>query len=190
MIIQVTGNHSAKCLLYTAFFFTKCISWNTKNVRVKNGKLIIEALKEEFYGTKYTSSRIKTKKSWKYGRFEIRAKLPKGVGTWAAFWGLPTEWKHGNWPNSGEIDVLEHVGFEEGHIVSSVHNIAHHGNLSNSDQTKYVVADNVVTSFNDYVLEEMKKENVEKELIDQYFAANPPYMSVSGLKRYWDKYGK
>ena len=124
-----------------------------KNVRIKKGKLIIEALKEDFHGSKYTSSRIKTKKSWKYGRFEIRAKLPGGVGTWAAFWGLPTEWKYGNWPNSGEIDVLEHVGFEEGHIVSSVHNIAHHGNLSNSDQTKYIVADNVVTSFNDYVLE-------------------------------------
>ena len=56
-----------------------------KNVRVENGRLIIEALKEDFYGSKYTSSRIKTKNSWKYGRFQIRAKLPKGVGTWAAF---------------------------------------------------------------------------------------------------------
>ena len=120
--------------------------------------MIIEALKEDFYGSKYTSSRIKTKKSWKYGRFEIRAKLPKGIGTWAAFWGLPTEWKYGNWPNSGEIDVLEHVGFEEGHIVSSVHNIAHHGDLSRSDQTKYVIAKNVVNSFNDYVLEWDEKE--------------------------------
>lgn len=131
---------------------------NPKNVRVQNGRLIIEALKEDFYGSKYTSSRIKTKKSWKYGRFEIRAKLPKGIGTWAAFWGLPTEWKYGNWPNSGEIDVLEHVGFEEGHIVSSVHNIAHHGDLSRSDQTKYVIAKNVVNSFNDYVLEWDEKE--------------------------------
>ena len=124
---------------------------NPKNVRVQNGKLIIEALREDFYGSKYTSSRIKTKKSWKYGRFEIRAKLPKGIGTWAAFWGLPTEWKYGNWPYSGEIDVLEHVGFEEGHIVSSVHNIAHHGDLSRSDQTKYVISKNVVISINDYV---------------------------------------
>ena len=131
---------------------------NPRNVRIQNGKLIIEALREDFYGSKYTSSRIKTKKSWKYGRFEIKAKLPKGVGTWAAFWGLPTEWKYGNWPNSGEIDVLEHVGFEEGHIVSSVHNIAHHGDLSRSDQTKYVIAKDVVNSFNDYVLEWDEKE--------------------------------
>ena len=129
-----------------------------ENVRIRDGKLIIEALKKDFYGSNYTSSRIKTKKSWKYGRFEIRAKLPRGIGTWAAFWGLPTEWKYGNWPNSGEIDVLEHVGFEEGHIVSSVHNIAHHGNLSKSDQTKYVIAKDVTNSFNDYVLEWDEKE--------------------------------
>ena len=151
---------------------------NPKNVRVQNGRLIIEALKEDFYGSKYTSSRIKTKKSWKYGRFEIRAKLPKGIGTWAAFWGLPTEWKYGNWPNSGEIDVLEHVGFEEGHIVSSVHNIAHHGDLSRSDQTKYVIAKNVVNSFNDYVLEWDEKEIktfINDKLIFSYLKNNQPW---------------
>ena len=151
---------------------------NPKNVRVQNGKLIIEALREDFYGSKYTSSRIKTKKSWKYGRFEIRAKLPKGIGTWTAFWGLPTEWKYGNWPNSGEIDVLEHVGFEEGHIVSSVHNIAHHGDLSRSDQTKYVIAKNVVNSFNDYVLEWDEKEIktfINDKLIFSYPKNNQPW---------------
>ena len=151
---------------------------NPKNVRVQNGKLIIEALREDFYGSKYTSSRIKTKKSWKYGRFEIRAKLPKGIGTWAAFWGLPTEWEYGNWPNSGEIDVLEHVGFEEGHIVSSVHNIAHHGDLSRSDQTNYAIAKNVVNSFNDYVLEWDEKEIktfINDKLIFSYPKNNQPW---------------
>ena len=151
---------------------------NPKNVRVQNGKLIIEALREDFYGSKYTSSRIKTKKSWKYGRLEIRAKLPKVIGTWAAFWGLPTEWKYGNWPNSGEIDVLEHVGFEEGHIVSSVHNIAHHGDLSKSDQTNYVIAKNVVNSFNDYVLEWDEKEIktfINDKLIFSYPKNNQPW---------------
>lgn len=126
---------------------------SNKNIKTVNGKLIIEARKEYHLGSNYTSSRIKTKKSWKYGRFEIKAKLPKEVGTWAAFWGLPTDWSHGPWPNSGEIDVVEHVGFEKGHVVSSVHNIAHHGDLSNSDQTKYVVFNEVVESFNNYVLE-------------------------------------
>ena len=149
-----------------------------ENVRIKNGKLIIEALKKDFYGSNYTSSRIKTKKSWKYGRFEMRAKLPRGIGTWAAFWGLPTEWKYGNWPNSGEIDVLEHVGFEEGHIVSSVHNIAHHGNLSKSDQTEYVIAEDVTNSFNDYVLEWDEKEIktfINGKLIFSYLKNDQPW---------------
>ena len=150
----------------------------TENVRVEGGKLIIKALKEDFYGSSYTSSRIKTKQSWKYGRFEIRAKLPRGVGTWAAFWGLPTDWKYGNWPNSGEIDILEHVGFEEGHIVSSVHNIAHHGDLSNSDQTRYVVTQDVVDSFNDYILEWNEKEiktYINDTLIFFYPKNNQPW---------------
>ena len=149
-----------------------------KNVRVENGRLIIEALKEDFYGSKYTSSRIKTTNSWKYGRFQIRAKLPKGVGTWAAFWGLPTDWKYGSWPNSGEIDILEHVGFEEGHIVSSVHNIAHHGDLSNSDQTKYVLDHDVINSFNDYILEWGEAEiktYINDKLIFSYPKNNQPW---------------
>ena len=149
-----------------------------KNVRVENGRLIIEALKEDFYGSKYTSSRIKTKNSWKYGRLQIRAKLPKGVGTWAAFWGLPTDWKYGSWPNSGEIDILEHVGFEEDHIVSSVHNIAHHGDLSNSDQTKYVLGHDVINSFNDYILEWDEAEiktYINDKLIFSYPKNNQPW---------------
>jgi len=61
---------------------------DANNIRIKNGKLIIVARKESFRGSEYTSARIKTKNSWKYGRFEIRAKLPKGRGTWSALWAL------------------------------------------------------------------------------------------------------
>jgi len=124
-----------------------------ENVRTEKGKLIIEAKKEYFQGSNYTSSRIKTKQSWKYGRFEMRAKLPRGVGTWAAFWGLPTDWEYGVWPRSGEIDILEHVGHSEGHIVCSVHNIAHSGDLSRSDQQQSTIVKNACTDFNKYVLE-------------------------------------
>ena len=124
-----------------------------ENVRTQNGHLVIEARKEFFNGSDYTSARIKTKQSWKYGRFEMRAKLPKGVGTWAAFWGLPTDWEYGQWPKSGEIDILEHVGHNEGHLVSSVHNIAHAGDLSRSDQQESTVLENVCTDFNNYILE-------------------------------------
>jgi len=87
-----------------------------KNVRVENGNLVIEAIKESKEGFNYTSTRIvsKGKGDWTYGRIEIKARLPKGRGTWPAIWMLPTEWKYGGWPESGEIDIMEHVGFDPG----------------------------------------------------------------------------
>ena len=55
---------------------------------------------------------------------------------------------------------------------------------------KYLDDNTLVKKFNEYVYEKMQSQNISSKLIDQYYAANPPYMSVSGLKRYWDKYGK
>ena len=110
-----------------------------ENVRIENGKLVIESRKEMYQGSKYTSTRIKTKKSWKYGRFEIRAKLPAGRGTWSALWALPTDWEYGNWPLSGEIDIMEHVGYDEDVIVTSLHNAAlSAGNIGGTDQHGYL----------------------------------------------------
>ena len=125
-----------------------------KNVRVENGKLIIESHRETYRGSKYTSSRIKTKNSWKYGRFEIRAKLPPGRGTWSALWALPTDWEYGNWPLSGEIDIMEHVGFDEDVIVTSLHNAAlSAGNIGGTDQHGYLKQPNACKQFNNYILE-------------------------------------
>jgi beta-glucanase (GH16 family) len=94
-----------------------------KNVRVENGNLVIEAIKEPKGGFNYTSTRIlsKNKGDWTYGRIEVRAKLPKGRGTWPAIWMLPTEWKYGGWPESGEIDIMEHVGFDPGVVHANLH---------------------------------------------------------------------
>lgn len=74
----------------------------------------------------YTSARLRTKGlgDWKYGRFEMRAKLPFGQGSWPAFWMLPTEWNYGGWPLSGEIDILEAVNLKVGgedHIHGTLH---------------------------------------------------------------------
>lgn len=95
----------------------------TNNVRVENGMLIIEAHKEARDDRSYTSTRIisKGKGDWTYGKFEIRAKLPKGKGTWPAIWMLSTEWKYGGWPASGEIDIMEHVGYDPGVIHGTIH---------------------------------------------------------------------
>jgi beta-glucanase (GH16 family) len=70
---------------------------NSKNVRVENGNLVIEARKDSLENRAYTSTRIVSKKKgdWLYGKIEVRAKLPKGKGTWPAIWMLSTDWKYG-----------------------------------------------------------------------------------------------
>lgn len=93
-----------------------------ENARVENGFLIIEAVKEEWKGNKYTSARLvsKDKGDWQYGKIEVRARLPKGVGTWPAIWMLPSKNEYA-WPDDGEIDIMEHVGFNQGYIHGTVH---------------------------------------------------------------------
>jgi beta-glucanase (GH16 family) len=93
-----------------------------ENGRIENGMLIIEARKEDFQGKKYSSARMisKGKGDWKYGKILVRAKLPKGVGTWPAIWMLASTTPL-NWPDDGEIDVMEHVGFNQSYIHASVH---------------------------------------------------------------------
>lgn len=102
---------------------------STKNVWVKDGYLNITAIKEYKNGSQYTSGRIKTagKVDFKYGKFEASIKLPAGRGTWPAFWMLPTNSKLGGWPNSGEIDIMESVGYNPNVIHSTVHNQLYNG---------------------------------------------------------------
>src|SRR5690554_61500 len=94
-----------------------------RNAYVSDGYLTIAAHKEDYYGSDYTSARLVSieKGSFLYDRVEIKARLPKGLGTWPALWMLPTEYTYGEWPNSGEIDIMEHVGYDEGTIHGTVH---------------------------------------------------------------------
>ncbi len=99
-----------------------------KNARVADGKLTIE-LHQEKMGTKdYTSARLVTKGKghWRYGRFEIKAKLPQGKGVWSAIWMMPVESHYGNWPRSGEIDIMENVGYDPDTVVTATHTLDHH----------------------------------------------------------------
>jgi beta-glucanase (GH16 family) len=93
-----------------------------ENARVENGALVIEARKEKWINSNYTSARLVTKGrgDWKYGRVEVRAKLPKGRGTWPAIWMLGST-NPLKWPDDGEIDIMEHVGFDQGRIHGSIH---------------------------------------------------------------------
>jgi beta-glucanase (GH16 family) len=93
-----------------------------ENARVENGNLIIEARKESWEGKNYTSARLVTKNKgdWRYGKIEVRAKLPRGRGTWPAIWMLGST-NPLKWPDDGEVDIMEHVGFDQGKIHGSIH---------------------------------------------------------------------
>lgn len=71
----------------------------------------------------YTSARLNTldKHEWKHARFEIRAKVPDGVGTWPAFWSLGADYPDVGWPESGELDVMEVVGADLNHLIGTLH---------------------------------------------------------------------
>lgn len=94
-----------------------------ENVRIENGLLKITAIKENYENRNYTSTRLvsRNRGDFLYGRIEIRAKLPSGRGTWPALWMLPTDWAYGGWPASGEIDIMEHVGYDPTRVHFSVH---------------------------------------------------------------------
>lgn len=101
-------------------YYTKA---DPENVNVENGALEITTRKEKMEDNLYTSARLVTKNKgdWKYGKIEVKAKLPKGRGFWPAIWMLPTDWEYGGWPNSGEIDIMEHVGYTPDSIYQTVH---------------------------------------------------------------------
>ncbi|MEB2786481.1 glycoside hydrolase family 16 protein [Algoriphagus persicinus] len=101
-----------------------------KNTRIENGLLIIEAHADTSHPKGYTSARILTrgKAAWQYGYIEVKAKLPQGRGTWPAIWMLPEKNLYGGWPKNGEIDVMEHVGYDPGKVHGTVHTEAfNHG---------------------------------------------------------------
>jgi beta-glucanase (GH16 family) len=142
-----------------------------RNIEVKDGNLIITAHKEKLDDAEYTSSRIHSqgKGDFLYGRAEIRAKLPAGQGTWSAIWMLPSDpykyathceenedWQGSEtcdaWPNSGEIDIMEHVGFDMQNVHGTVHNKAYY--WINWQQRKgSVEARTVDTEFHTYAVE-------------------------------------
>jgi beta-glucanase (GH16 family) len=94
-----------------------------ENSFIEGGMLHIKAIKESSGGKPFSSARLVTKGrgDWLYGRIEVCAKLPGARGIWPAIWMLPTEWAYGGWPKSGEIDIMEHVGYMPDSVFASVH---------------------------------------------------------------------
>lgn len=106
----------------------------TENAVVENGVLKITAQKEDYEGASYTSARLNTKGkfNFKYGKIEVRAKLPEGGGTWPAIWMLGSNVETAGWPACGEIDIMEEVGNDPGRIHSSLHTPSSHGATTNT----------------------------------------------------------
>jgi beta-glucanase (GH16 family) len=94
-----------------------------ENAVVENGILKIRAIKENFSGSAYTSARLKTlgKYGFKYGRIEVRAKVPAAVGTWPAIWMMGTDLPTVGWPGCGEADIMEHRGSDLNRIIAALH---------------------------------------------------------------------
>ena len=114
----------------------QCYTSSADNAFVKDGVLNIVALPASPGEEKpYTSARINTKGKgdFKYGRFEIRAQLPQGQGTWPAVWMFPTDEVYGGWPRSGEIDIVEAVNLKaaraDGTPESYTYGTLHYGKI-------------------------------------------------------------
>ncbi len=129
-------------------------SGRLQNAEVKDGKLYINALKEDYEGHKYTSARLVTKGKgdWLYGKVEVRAMLPEGRGMWPAIWMLPTDWAYGKWPASGEIDIMENVGYDPYVIVASAHSQAYN-HVQGTQKNAKITINDCYTKFHNYTLE-------------------------------------
>lgn len=124
------------------------------NVNVANGNLIITAKKEAYSGSNYTSARIKTQGlyNFKYGRVEVKAKLPEGAGTWPAIWMLGSNFPTVGWPQCGEIDIMEQTGANKAEVLATTHWFDS-GTSSNASYGDRTAITNASSEFHVYTME-------------------------------------
>lgn len=123
-----------------------------QNVRIENGNLIITAFRDTLGTREYTSAKLITKRKgdWKYGRVEVRARVPQGRGTWPAIWMMPTMDKN-KWPLDGEIDIMEHVGYNQGMVYGAVHTEKYNG-MRGTQKVDSIFLEDVSQNFHVYSL--------------------------------------
>lgn len=138
------GNHEAQ-------YYTEA---DQDNAWVENGILSITARKENKNGKDFTSARLVSKADWQYGKIEVNAKLPDGRGTWSAIWMMPGGWsfKDGNWPDIGELDIMEHVGHDLGVIHASAHSKDYQWQKQ-TQKTNTIKIPTVHEEFHSYIME-------------------------------------
>ena len=147
-----------------------------KNLRVENGVLILEAHKEKIANKDYKSDKFKNKSwlkyipktdtaqytsasistkglaAWTYGKIEVKAKLPRGVGLWPAIWMLGENQKEVGWPECGEIDIMEHVGHQKDSIFGTIHTKTYNHMLG-TQRGKKIYIDKPYDSFHVFSIE-------------------------------------
>ncbi|MGL4373494.1 MAG: glycoside hydrolase family 16 protein, partial [Turicibacter sp.] len=145
-----------------------------ENVKVEDGLLVIEARREAYEKMDYTSTRLvsRHKGDFTYGKFEISAKLPQGRGTWPAIWMLPSDWKYGDWPISGEIDIMEHVGADLGMVHGSIHT-SRFNHKKNTQKTNKILLDDASDAFHVYGLEWLPDKIIVSVDGEDYFTFEP-----------------
>ncbi|MCE7791312.1 glycoside hydrolase family 16 protein [Salipaludibacillus sp. CUR1] len=134
-------------------------SYQEDNVRVEDGRLILEAREEsvsdEHGEYNYTSGKVLTDESFSqaYGRFEASMKLPEGQGYWPAFWMMPQDDVYGGWAASGEIDIMENRGSETDKVGAAIHYGDLWPNNTYSEQSYTFPEGQSTTDFNEYAIE-------------------------------------
>ena len=147
--VSASGGGNNELQYYTA---------RSQNSWIEDSVLVIQALKETYTGTEgtreYTSARMRTldKGDWKYGRFDIRAKLPYGKGLWPAIWMLPSDWVYGGWAASGEIDIMELIGHEPQTVYGTLHYGGTYPNNTHSGDSYSLASDNFASDFHTFTL--------------------------------------
>ncbi len=141
-----------------------------RNSRVEDGHLILETHRERMINAAYKNDNVKSWKQnrshaeytaaslttkdlaeWQYARIDIKAKLPAGRGLWPAFWMLGANWKEVGWPKCGEIDIMEHVGYEPDNIFGTIHTESYN-HMRGTQKGKDIFINNPYDSFHVYSL--------------------------------------
>ncbi|XXM72442.1 carbohydrate binding domain-containing protein [Lysinibacillus sphaericus] len=132
-----------------------------ENSFIRDGNLVIKAKKErrpitdEYGSYDYSSAKLKTKGlfSKKYGKFEARMKLPEGQGFWPAFWMMPEDEVYGNWPTSGEIDIMESAGRDTSKVGGTIHYGAEYPNNTYTGAEYHFPEGEDTTGYHTYAIE-------------------------------------
>lgn len=150
-----------------------------ENARVENGLLVIEARQEKFEDKYYTSARLVTQglQEFQYGRIEARMKVPPGAGMWPAFWMLGNDFSrnpddpfNSNWPQAGEVDIMEYLGREPDLVMGTVHGPGYSGTggLTKWNRQDFPIAD----EFHTYAIE-WKEDEIT------WFFDDEPYYTLT-----------